>query len=77
MQACWQVDPNERPTFTDICARIKHMLENANAENYLDAIQTEIEVEAEAYDSVISSKNEQDNVSNDYAQIDSSDEVDV
>ena len=71
MQICWKVDPNERPTFTDICARIKQMLESAHAENYLDAIQTETKIEAEIHKAVNDSENEQDNVSNDYAEIDS------
>lgn len=68
MQTCWQIDSNQRPSFTEISSQIMRIIESTNSENYLNAVG------AEAYDSV--------NVSNDYAENesksnDSSDEIDV
>lgn len=48
MLSCWQENPNDRPTFTDISAQLMQMLEIANQDyNYVDAlnsIETEVEV---------------------------------
>lgn len=36
MLSCWQVDPDQRPTFQEICLGLMRLVESANAENYLD-----------------------------------------
>jgi hypothetical protein len=45
MLTCWKIDPDDRPTFTDICGQLMSMLEAVSSQNYLDAIQGEIEVD--------------------------------
>ena len=36
MLTCWQVLPDDRPTFTQISQQLMTMLEQANIQNYLD-----------------------------------------
>ena len=43
MLSCWRVEPDERPTFTEICAQIMQLLESANQQNYIDALPLDIE----------------------------------
>ena len=47
MLNCWQLDPNDRPTFTEICKCLMRMLESSNAQyNYVDAVQEIQEIES-------------------------------
>jgi serine/threonine protein kinase len=50
MFSCWKEDPNERPTFIEICQRLMPMLEDTNAHyTYVDAVQN-VEIEMEDSD---------------------------
>lgn len=47
MLNCWKESPNDRPTFTEICAELMKLLETTNVQyNYVDAIRN-IEIELE------------------------------
>ena len=35
MVACWQLTPSDRPSFTDLKARLDKMLEDSTSEQYL------------------------------------------
>jgi hypothetical protein len=51
MLNCWRLDPNDRPTFTELCAELMKMLETANeCYNYVDAIRN-VEIETTNSDS--------------------------
>jgi hypothetical protein len=51
MLNCWKADPDDRPTFTQICQKLMQMLEITNQTyNYVDAVQN-AEVELELSDS--------------------------
>ena len=52
MTNCWEVDPNDRRSFTEICLRLMEILEGTNAcYNYVDASNVEV-VEVENVDEV-------------------------
>jgi hypothetical protein len=52
MLSCWKLDPNDRPTFTEICKSLSEMLEGTNLlYNYVDAVRcVEIEIVSDSED---------------------------
>jgi hypothetical protein len=51
MLTCWQVNPDDRPTFAKICSQLRTLLENESSEYYLDAIENNEIFETKIFDS--------------------------
>jgi hypothetical protein len=51
MLTCWQVNPDDRPTFAKICSQLRKLLENESSKYYLDAIENNEIFETKIFDS--------------------------
>lgn len=50
MLSCWKETASERPTFANISSDLMQLLESASAENYMDAVRNDDEIEVEIID---------------------------
>jgi hypothetical protein len=54
MASCWHIDPNDRPTFTEICKQLAEVLGVSNVQyNYVDVVRNvEIEIVSDSDEEV-------------------------